>query len=66
MQSHKLYRATEDKCTSIANIITKLGKSAWSLTIVVPALLPISYAIFGYPPPQKWILTLETQYVPFH
>lgn len=30
--------------------------------ILIPAMLPISYAIFGYPRPQQWVLPIDFQW----
>lgn len=61
MQSHQIYENAENTHAFAHDILVKLCIVAVTGLTILPALLPVSYAIFGYPPPHLWMLSLETQ-----
>lgn len=60
-QSHQIYEHAESMHVFANGILTKISIASVTGLITLPALFPISYAIFNYPPPDLWTLSLETQ-----
>lgn len=60
-QSYQIYKRSEEKHTFITTILTKVSVFSMSTLVLLPVMFPVSYGIFGYPPPQLWILPLDTQ-----
>lgn len=57
----QFYAYIEEKCAFFVAIVIKLAIVVNIIMFSISSLLPISYAIFGYPPPQLWTLPLQTQ-----
>lgn len=60
-QSYKVYREAEDKHELATAIFSKLCMLSTVSTMTASAMFPISHAIFGYPPPGLWPLSIEIQ-----
>lgn len=60
-QSHQIYNETEERSTLITTFLAKMTGTMVVTVFSIEALLPISYAIFGYPPQQLWVLPIELQ-----
>lgn len=64
-QAYGIYNRAERQHEFVTAILCN-GSAAIAVTAYsIPALLPVSYAIFGYPGPEAWTLPLETQSVTF-
>lgn len=62
--SHKsrgIYEQVESKHAFITAISCKIAIMVSVIAYLASALLPVSHAIFGYPPPELWALPLESQ-----
>lgn len=59
--SARIYERAEDKHASFTAILLRLTITDLVVVFSSAAIFPISYAIFGYPPPQQWRLPVETQ-----
>lgn len=60
-QSHHIYLDVESKHEFLTNGMLKANIAANVGIFVIAGLMPISYAIFGYPQPQLWRMPLEMQ-----
>lgn len=62
-QSYPIYRNAEDNHALFTVYVFRL--LIWIVTTLftLSAMSPISYAIFGYPPPELWPLPIEAQLV---
>lgn len=56
-----IYKHIEEKHEFITALLIKITAATTATTMAASAMSPISYAIFSYPPPQMWPLTLEIQ-----
>lgn len=62
-QSGQVYELAENRHEFFANILEKINVVVFIVISLVPATLPISYALFGYPPPRLWTLPIPIQWV---
>lgn len=60
-QSYQIYINVEASHSLFTSYLVKCLLSITSLVFVSTAMLPVSYAIFGFPPPQLWALPFEAQ-----
>lgn len=60
-QSQDIYKAVGGNHSLFTSYIFKIIGLISSGLFGLSAAFPISYAIFGYPAPQSWLLVLETQ-----
>lgn len=60
-EPHQIYMDTEASHSFITNMMIRFVCSSMAMMYLVAAMFPITYAIFGYPPPELWILPLELQ-----
>lgn len=59
--AHRIYVDVERKHAYLAKWLAKIAIGCVVIVFFLDALPPISHAIFGYPPPQYWVLPVETQ-----
>lgn len=60
-QSWEIYMNVEGKHAVFTTFLLKISAGIIPILYLTSAMFPISYAIFGYPPPDLWRLPLETQ-----
>lgn len=60
-QSQRIYKNVEGLHALLTALLLKISAVFVPVLYMTSALLPILYAIFGYPPPELWRLPLETQ-----
>lgn len=60
-QSRQIYEQAERKHSVFAAILEKTLIVGLSAVLLIAPILPISYALFGYPAPDRWTLPLQIQ-----
>lgn len=60
-QSHQVYDIVEKKHAFGHSSPSKLTFGITIFLVSISAMLPISHAIIGYPPPNQWLLPVDTQ-----
>lgn len=61
MQSHRIYMDVESKHALFMAALVKMIIISDIGVFALAAIFPISYAIFGYPSPERWLMPIETQ-----
>lgn len=62
-QSGQIYGSVEEIHELGHTWPLRLSLGTIVLAFCISAMLPVSYAIFGYPSPQQWRLPVDTQWV---
>lgn len=60
-QSYQMYEQLEQKHAAGHSSPVKLTFGTILIVFVITAMQLASFAIFGYPLPQQWVLPVETQ-----
>lgn len=60
-QSYEIYKRVENVHTLATAFNAKVSGIITVVAFLGSALFPVSYAIFGYPPPHLWTLPIEIQ-----
>lgn len=60
-KSHQIYENIESENAAYTAAFIKMICVGVVTTSLTSAMFPISHAVFGYPPPEMWHLTLEIQ-----
>lgn len=60
-QSRHIYNDVEKTHAFGHTSPVKLTYGTTVMVSGISAMLPVSHAIFGYPPPQQWLLPVDTQ-----
>ena len=63
IQSHQIHRRVERKHAFLFIWLVKCVCGVLAIVYLTSAMQPVSYALFGYPLPQQWVLPIEIQYV---
>lgn len=58
---YRIYANAESKHASMTEILFKMLLVTGIFVFALAAMIPVSYAIFGYPPPQHWLMPVEIQ-----
>lgn len=61
VQSQQLYEDIEEKHASITMLVDKVQSTTLGTIFLISGMLPVSHAIFDYPPPHLWTLPLHMQ-----
>lgn len=60
-QSLENYGHVERTHAVISIILRNLACVSLTVICLLPGMIPISYAVFEYPPPELWALVIEIQ-----
>lgn len=61
-QTHQIYEQAEENHAFFIGIVEKLMMAVLAVVALIPPLFPLSYSMFGYPPPQRLALPLQIQW----
>lgn len=63
-EKRRIYKEADGMHAYIARNVEKVMTAAFVVILLVPAMLPVSYALYGHPSPQLWTLPVPMQWGP--